>query len=145
MDGFKTPQVATLSGVNANTLHYWAKSGFVTPSIAKARGTGTRRLWSFRDVCALRVAAELRAAGISLQSLRKVVKHLQRVKGLDSHSDLLAGTYLVVDREGRDVYEATREELLVSLLRKPGQGVFAYVIHLGRVIEELREQLAAAA
>ena len=144
MKGFKTPQVAALSGVNPNTLHYWVKSNFVTPSIAKARGTGTRRLWSFRDLVALRVAAELRAAGISLQGLRRVVRHLQKVRGLASHSDILASSYLVADREGRDVYEVTGEDL-VSLLRKPGQGVFAYVVDLGRVVHELREQVVAAA
>jgi DNA-binding transcriptional MerR regulator len=133
MEGFRTPQVAQLTGVNAKTLHYWDVSGFISPSIAPSRGTGTRRVYSFQDLVALRVARELRAAGISLQGLREVVSFLRRSKDV-RHP--MAEAFLVTD--GKDVF--TRQgNALLSVLRKPGQGLLFQVVNLTRTVNELHQ------
>ncbi len=132
MEGYRTPQVAAITGVNPKTLHYWDHTGFLSPGIARSQGTGTRRIYSFPDLVALRVVRELREAGISLQSLRQVVAFLLRQKELARHP--LAQTYLVTD--GRDVYARTGKNL-VSALRQPGQGLLFHVVDLSRTIDEI--------
>jgi DNA-binding transcriptional MerR regulator len=102
-------------GVNPKTLHYWDRTGFLSPSVRAASGTGTRRLYSFRDLVALRVAHELRQRGISLQGLRAVVDFLRRMDGLEQP---LAECFLVTD--GYDVY-AQRGDTTISALQSPGQ------------------------
>lgn len=132
MDGFSVGDVTRVTGVSAKTLHFWDRSGFISPSLMQARGTGTRRIYDFRDLVAIRVAAQLRAAGISLQALRKV---LELVRSIGEWEQPLAEMYLVTD--GRDVFAKRGEELL-SLLRQPRQQVFAFVIDLRQTVETLR-------
>jgi DNA-binding transcriptional MerR regulator len=129
---FRTPQVAKVTGVNEKTLHYWDQTGFLTPSIARSKGTGTKRIYSFMDLVALRVAHELRGTGVSLQALRRVVRYLTRHKEL-AHP--LAETYLVTD--GKDVYAKTGDALM-SVLRQPGQGLLFHVVDLSRTVGEVR-------
>ncbi len=135
-EGFTAGRAAKLSAVPYRTLDYWARSRFLVPSLARAGGKGTVRLYSFQDLVALRVARELRGAGISLQSLRKVVRHLRGRKRTAS----FANTFLVSD--GKDVFERRGDEL-ISTLRQPGQLAMAWLIDLGQVVEELQKAIAA--
>jgi DNA-binding transcriptional MerR regulator len=135
-DGFLIGQVARLTGVDKRTLDYWDLSGFLTPSLARPTGKGTQRRWSFEDLVALRVAGQLRQAGISLQALRRVVAHL-RGRGVERP---LSSTYLVSD--GWDVFEVTGDAA-VSTLRQPGQAGFMWLVDLGSVVDELRAAIAA--
>ena len=134
-EGFSTAQVERLTGIGAKTLHFWDRSRFLSPSVVQAHGTGSRRIYSFRDLVALRVAAQLRDAGISLQSLRKVVTALREIHGLEQP---LAETFLVTN--GHDVLERHGDELM-SVLRQPGQSMFSFVIDLSRTVETLREAI----
>lgn len=77
-------------------LDYWVRSGFFRPSVEEASGKGSDRTFSFRDVVALKVAQRLRTAGVSLQSLRAAVQRILGLSGLDSASEALAATYLVL-------------------------------------------------
>lgn len=135
MEGFTTKEVIKLVGINGRTLDFWDHSGFIGPSLMQAKGTGSRRLYSFRDILSLRVSKEFRDRGISLQTLRKVVEHLQRHEGLETP---LASMLLVTD--GTDVYERHADEL-VSLLKEPGQRHFLFVLDLPRIVEELKEEV----
>jgi len=135
VDGFSVSQVERLTGVNRKTLHFWDHSGFLSPSTVQAHGTGSRRIYSFRDVVALRVTAQLRETGISLQSLRMVVDRLRTMHGLEQP---LAETYLVSN--GHDVFERRGDEVM-SVLRALGQACFAFVIDLSRTVDTLRESI----
>ena len=135
--GFPAGQAARLANISYRTLDFWARSGFIIPSIVQSAGKGSDRIYSFRDVVALRVAGKLRALGISLQALRKVLKYLQEREGLESP---LAETYLVSD--GSDVFEKQGEEVL-SVFRRPGQVAFSWVLDLSGVVDEVRRQLVA--
>ncbi|AEJ38631.1 MerR family transcriptional regulator [Sulfobacillus acidophilus TPY] len=134
-EGFSAAQVERLTGINAKTLHFWDRSGFLSPSLVQAHGTGSRRVYSFRDLVALRVAAQLRDAGISLQSLRKVVAVLRDMRSLENP---LAETYLITN--GHDVFEKRGDEVM-SVLRQPGQSVFSFVIDLTRTVEQLQADI----
>ncbi len=132
-EGFSTAQVERLTGIGAKTLHFWDRSGFLSPSIVQAHGTGSRRIYSFRDLVALRVAAQLRDADISLQALRKVVSALREMRGLEQP---LVETYLVTN--GHDVFEKHGNEVL-SVLHQPGQRCWAFVVDLSSTVDDLRK------
>ncbi len=138
-EGFSTAQVERLTSIGAKTLHFWDRSGFLAPSVVQAHGTGSRRIYSFRDLVALRVAGQLRDAGISLQSLRKVVSALRDMHGLEQP---LAETYLVTN--GHDVFEKHGDDVM-SVLRQPGQAMFSFVIDLSRTVEALHEAMSKLA
>lgn len=133
MQGFTAGEASKLTGVPYDRLDYWARSGFLRPGVAGAKGRGSKRLYSFRDLVALRTAKELREMGVPLQTLRKVVNYLRRAKGLENP---LAEARLVVS--GSDILLLNAHEELVSVLRAPGQGVLWLVLDLPKVVEELR-------
>lgn len=134
--GFRTSEVARLTGLTRRQLDHWDRTGFVRPSLAQAEGRGSARFYSFQDVVQLKVAKELRKAGVSLQALRKVVEYLQKAGGLDVP---LAEARLVVS--GSDVLLLNSQEELVSILSAPGQGVLRIVLDLPKVVEELRKEI----
>lgn len=133
--GFKTDEVARLTGLTPRQLDHWDRTGFIRPSISPARGRGSSRLYSFTDVVQLRVAKELRDAGVTLQSLRGVVERLRRYEGLENP---LAETRLIV--RGGDVLVVHGGEGVSSALRFPGQGVLSFVVDISGVVEELRRE-----
>ena len=134
---FDAEEAATLAKVDAAKLAVWERTGFLRASIpAKRRGVSRR--YSFRDVVALRVAGELRAAGVSLQMLRKVVAYLRARDGL-SATEVLARTNLVTS--GEQVYEVAGD---VTLHLPSGQRmILAFMIPLDRVVREVQRQARA--
>jgi predicted RNase H-like HicB family nuclease len=76
--GFGASAVLKLTGISYRQLDYWARTGLVGSSIRQAAGRGSRRVYSFPDLVALRVVARLLDAGISLQTVRRAVQYLQR-------------------------------------------------------------------
>lgn len=133
-DGYSAKIACKLSGLHYKRVDYLARTNLLQPSIAQAAGTGSDRIYSFRDIVALRVVAELRNAGISLQAIRKVVNLLQTRKPTRSLSSVL----LVSD--GNAVYEI-RAGQLQSVLQKPGQRAFNWILDIGRIEEELKEAI----
>lgn len=136
--GFRTSEVAKLTGLSQRQLDHWDRTGFVKPSLAQAAGRGSARFYSFRDLVRLRVAKELRAAGVSLQALRKVVDRLGNQFGLE---DPLAEARLVVC--GDDVLFIQSGDELLSVMKSPGQGVLQIVLDLPKVVEEVNEKVAS--
>jgi DNA-binding transcriptional MerR regulator len=136
MKGFTAKQVVALTGVPYKRLDSWANSGFLMPSIAEADGTGSRRLYSFQDLVALRTAKLLRDVGISLQGLRKVMQFLRDIHGIERP---LVQTRLIVT--GDDVLIVQTDGDLMSVLRHPSQHVLRVIVDLGRLVQALREEV----
>ena len=130
--GYRGPTACSAAGISYRQLDYWARTGLVEPSVRPASGSGTQRLYSFRDILVLKVVKRLLDTGISLQQIRSAVVHL-RERG----SANLAEVTLMSD--GVSVYEFTSPDEVVDLLQG-GQGVFA--IALGRVWQEVEGSLA---
>jgi predicted RNase H-like HicB family nuclease/DNA-binding transcriptional MerR regulator len=76
--GFGARAVLSLTGISYRQLDYWARTGLVGSSIRQAAGRGSRRVYSFPDLVALRVVGQLREAGVSVQTIRKAVAYLKR-------------------------------------------------------------------
>jgi DNA-binding transcriptional MerR regulator len=136
---FSTGDAVRITGVSFRNIDYWARSRFIVPSIAEAKGTGTERRYSFADLVALRVARELREAGVSTQSLRCVVDFL---RGRTSLTNPLAECHLIVT--GSDVQVASSPEKIMSVLRRPGQTSFAFVFDLARTVQEMKFEIESS-
>lgn len=76
--GYGARAVLQLIGISYRQLDHWARIGLVRSSVRQASGRGSRRVYSFRDLVALRVVGQLREAGVSVQTIRKAVAYLKR-------------------------------------------------------------------
>jgi DNA-binding transcriptional MerR regulator len=130
--GYRGPTVCAAAGITYRQLDYWARTGLVEPSIRGASGSGTQRLYSFRDVLVLKIVKRLLDTGVSLQQIRTAVQHLR-----DRGTDDLATITLMSD--GASVYECTSADEVIDLVQG-GQGVFG--IAVGRVWREVEGSLA---
>src|SRR5580698_9456980 len=130
--GYRGPTACSAAGITYRQLDYWARTGLVEPSIRAASGSGSQRLYGFRDILVLKVVKRLLDTGISLQQIRAAVDHLRKQGTTD-----LAQVTLMSD--GVSVYECTSPDEVVDLLQG-GQGVFG--IALGRVWREVEGTLA---
>jgi DNA-binding transcriptional MerR regulator/predicted RNase H-like HicB family nuclease len=75
--GFGVAAVLKLTGITYRNLDYWARTGLVRSSIKQASGRGSRRVYAFEDLVALRMVRRLRDAGVPLQAIRRAVRYLQ--------------------------------------------------------------------
>jgi DNA-binding transcriptional MerR regulator len=82
-DGFSGKRTAEIVGISYRQLDYWARTDLVRPTIADARGSGTRRLYSYRDLLELKVIKNLLDAGIQLASVRRAFGYLRDQLGTD--------------------------------------------------------------
>ena len=130
--GYRGPSACAAAGITYRQLDYWARTGLVEPSVRPAHGSGSQRLYGFRDILVLKVVKRLLDTGISLQQIRAAVQHLRDHGAAD-----LAQVTLMSD--GVSVYECTSPDEVVDLLQG-GQGVFG--IALGRIWREVEGTLA---
>ena len=130
--GYRGPTACSAAGITYRQLDYWARTGLVEPTVRSATGSGTQRLYSFRDVLLLKIIKRLLDAGVSLQQIRSAVHHL-RERGTD---DL---TRVTLMSDGATVYECTSNEEVIDLLAG-GQGVFG--IAIGGVWREIEGSLS---
>jgi len=130
--GYRGPTACSAAGITYRQLDYWARTGLVEPTVRGASGSGSQRLYSFRDILILKVIKRLLDAGISLQQIRTAVQHLRK-RGTD---DL---TRVTLMSDGASVYECTSNDEIIDLLQG-GQGVFG--IAIGGVWQEIEGTLA---
>ena len=130
--GFRGTTACTAAGISYRQLDYWARTGLVEPTIRGAAGSGSQRLYSFKDILVLKVVKRLLDTGVSLQNIRSAVTHLRK-RGVDD----LAKITLMSD--GASIYECTNSDEIIDLLQG-GQGVFG--IAIGKVWNEVEGSLA---
>ena len=129
--GFKGAVAAKAAGISYRQLDYWARTGLVEPTVQGASGSGSQRLYGFRDILVLKLVKRLLDTGISLQQIRTAVAQL-RESGVHD----LAETTLMSD--GASVYLCTSNDEVIDLVSR-GQGVFG--IAVGKVLREVESSL----
>ncbi len=129
--GFRGPTACSAAGITYRQLDYWARTGLVDPTVRSATGSGTQRLYSFKDILLLKIIKRLLDAGVSLQQIRVAIDHL-RERGTD---DL---TQVTLMSDGASVYECRSADEVIDLLQG-GQGVFG--IAIGGVWKEIEGSL----
>lgn len=130
--GYRGPVACSAAGITYRQLDYWARTGLVAPTVRGAAGSGTQRLYGFRDILILRIVKRLIDTGVSLQNIRAAVDHLSSREGDD-----LARITLMSD--GASIYECRSADEVIDLVRG-GQGVFG--IAVGSVWREVEGTLA---
>ena len=129
--GYRGTVAAKAAGISYRQLDYWARTQLVEPTVRGAAGSGSQRLYGFRDILVLKLVKRLLDTGISLQQIRTAVNQL-RAAGIRD----LAGTTLMSD--GASVYLCTSNDEVIDLVSR-GQGVFG--IAVGRVLREVESEL----
>jgi DNA-binding transcriptional MerR regulator len=132
--GYRGPTACAAAGITYRQLDYWARTGLVEPSVRPAYGSGTQRLYSFRDVVVLKIVKRFLDTGVSLQNIRATVQHLREQGFRD-----LEGMTLMCD--GATVYECTSPDEVHALLQG-GQGIFGIAVGVvWRDVEKALSQL----
>jgi len=130
--GYRGATACSAAGISYRLLDYWARTGLVEPSIHPAGGSGSTRLYGFRDILVLKIVKRLLDAGVSLQNIRTAVNHL-RERGVTE----LERITLMSD--GASIYECASPDEIIDLLAG-GQGVFG--IAVGKVWHEVEGSLS---
>jgi len=130
--GYRGASACAAAGISYRQLDYWARTGLVEPTVRGAAGSGSSRLYGFKDILVLKIVKRLLDTGVSLQNIRSAVTHL-RERGVDD----LARITLMSD--GASIYECTNSEEIFDLLQG-GQGVFG--IAIGKVWNEVEGSLS---
>ena len=130
--GYRGATACSAAGITYRQLDYWARTGLIEPSIRTASGSGTQRLYGFRDILVLKIVKRLLDAGVSLQNIRTAVDHL-RSRGV---TELESMTLM---SDGASIYECASPDDIIDLLAG-GQGVFG--IAVGKVWHEVEGSLS---
>jgi DNA-binding transcriptional MerR regulator len=129
--GYSGTKAASIVGISYRQLDYWARTNLVRPSLSDATGSGSRRLYSYRDLLELRVIKSLLDAGIKLESVRTAFEYLREHVDTD-----IASAHLVIS--GSNVLLCDGDQL-IDVMRQ-GQGVLN-VLAIGGLKIDLDQQL----
>lgn len=129
--GFSGTRAADIVGISYRQLDYWARTNLVRPSSADATGSGSRRVYSYRDLLELRVIKSLLDAGIKLESVREVFNYLRNHVDTD-----IAAAHIVISGQSVVLCQGNQ---LVDVLQN-GQGVLN-VLPLSGVKEQVDSQI----
>ena len=130
--GYRGATACSAAGITYRQLDYWARTGLVEPSIRTAHGSGSARLYGFRDILVLKIVKRLLDAGVSLQNIRTAVDHLR-------NRGVVELERITLMSDGSSIYECASADEIIDLLAG-GQGVFG--IAVGKVWHEVEGSLS---
>jgi DNA-binding transcriptional MerR regulator len=131
-NGYSGARAAEIVGISYRQLDYWARTDLVRPSLSDAKGSGSRRRYSYTDLLELRVIKSLLDAGIKLENVREIFSYLRDHLGGDVTSANLViqgSTAVLIQSDGE----------LIDLVKK-GQGVLN-VLPLAGVRQEMDDRI----
>jgi len=126
-DGFSGHRAAEIVGITYRQLDYWARTDLVRPSLADAKGSGSRRRYSYHNLLELKVIKGLLDAGIKLENVREVFTFLG-----DLEIEVTTANLVI---QGSRTVLVQNEGELIDLLKK-GQGVLN-ILPLAGVKQEI--------
>ena len=131
-DGFSGREAADIVGITYRQLDYWARTDLIRPSLADAKGSGSRRRYSYRDLLELKMIKTLLDAGQKLERVRAAFQYLREQVGDDvtSVTLVISGDSVVLVRDGQDLVDVVN--------RYQGQGVLNLL-----ALDGVKEQLDA--
>ena len=126
--GYSAKLTAEVVGITYRQLDYWARTGLLVPSMARATGSGSRRQYSYGNLLELKVIKRLLDAGIKLEKVRSIFEYMRSELRED-----ISRANLVID--GSNVVCARSDAEFIDVLQK-GQGVLN-VLPLSSVKQEV--------
>lgn len=114
--GYRGVVASKIAGITYRQLDYWARKHIVEPSITPSSGSGSRRLYSFKDIVILAVAKKLLDTGVNLVNVTAALNYLESrsVEQLES---------AVVMCDGSRIFECTNDAEMMTLM-KEGHAIF---------------------
>jgi predicted RNase H-like HicB family nuclease/DNA-binding transcriptional MerR regulator len=132
--GFGSKVVLDLTGITYRQLDYWARTGLVRSSVRQAAGRGSRRVYSFEDLVAFRVVAQLLGAGVSLQAVRRAVQYLKR------HTERPLSTLALI-ADGKRILALTEDPK--KMIEATANGQVLITIDLAPIVRHLKAGVTA--
>lgn len=133
--GFSADVTRRVVGISYRQLDYWDKTGLIRPSVQKARGKGSRRLYSFEDLVELRVVAKLLGAGLLLPAVRKAARYL-RLHFADVVRPLAR---LALQTDGKHALVQTTDGK--HLIDATAGGQVVITVAVAPIVQDLRERV----
>jgi DNA-binding transcriptional MerR regulator len=136
-DRFTSHEVIGLTGITPRQLQWWDERGVVKPE-----RRGHRRLYSMNQLTEVAVICQLRHKGFSLQSVRKVMRFLEREFGKRLAEVATAGSELHLLTDGTHLYLETSARQIVDILKNSTQPILD--ICLSDTVRQVRAGVNAA-
>lgn len=137
-DGWSSLEVCKALRITYRQLDLWIRSGLMTPSIARAKGYGSARRFSFEDLVAIELIRQLIDSHVPLPSVKKALRHLR------SHElslQELEQAYLVTDAEDYFVLYYSDRDLDKALREAMQRGRPILSVSLGNVLAATQERI----
>jgi DNA-binding transcriptional MerR regulator len=137
--GIRGPQACRLAGITYRKLDYWDRAGLVSPSIGAARGSGSSRRYSPRDVLLLALVERFTQLGLTLQAIRRHFPDVASAIPEDSSRwrhllAVWAPTYMTI---------VEADDLVAHILKSVETGPVG-VVALALVVEDLPSEVLDA-
>lgn len=136
-DGFSAEVTRKLVGASYRQLVHWDTTGLLKPSVERAKGRGSRRVYSFEDLVELRVICRLLDVGVTLRTVRVAAKYIR--EHYKSVTRPLARLALLVD--GKQILVRTVKE--GALVDATAQGQVVINLAVGPIAEAVRGEVQA--
>ena len=133
--GYRGPTACAAAGITYRQLDYWARTGLVEPSVRPAYGSGTQRLYSFRDVVVLKIVKRFLDTGCV------PAEHPHRGPAPAATARPMDLDRMTLMSDGATVYECTSPDEVVG--PAPGRsGIFGIAVGVvWRDVESALSQL----
>lgn len=129
--GYRGTVASKVAGITYRQLDYWARKQIVVPSITPSHGSGSRRLYSFKDVLILAVSKKLLDTGVNLQNVTSTIGFLS----LRSCAEL---EHLTIICDGQDVKECENGNQVLELI---DQGTAVFAVSVGKLWKQVEKEL----
>lgn len=134
--GYRGSVAMKVAGITYRQLDYWARKRIIEPSIHPSSGSGSRRLYSFKDIAIMAVAKRLLDAGVNLVNVTTAIIFLNRY----SESRLRNMTIIC---DGQSVQECDENQENMRRMLASGFAVFA--IAVGSIVSRVEADLDSEA
>jgi DNA-binding transcriptional MerR regulator len=117
LEEFSGKRAAEIVGISYRQLDYWARTDLIRPAVADAKGSGSRRKYSYRNLVELKLVKTLLDNGIKLEQVRKAFGYVREQLGEDPTAArlMITGDSVVRVRDDNDLVDVVN--------RYQGQGV----------------------
>ncbi|WEV73214.1 MerR family transcriptional regulator [Bifidobacterium sp. ESL0790] len=129
--GYRGTVASKVAGITYRQLDYWARKQIVVPSITPSHGSGSRRLYSFKDVLILAVSKKLLDTGVNLQNVTAAIGFLSRHRTSELE-------HMTIICDGQDVRECENGD---EVLRLIDQGTAVFAVSVGKLWHRVESQL----
>ena len=125
---YSSREVASLTGLSAKQLQWWAAKRVITPSVPShptEKGGFTERRYTPIELLELMVLADLRRRGFSIARIRRLIDVLRSEFGVRLFEAIEGGGPITLFIDGNEIFARTESGELYNVLDNPSQPMLA--------------------